>query len=116
MNESLSHDNPPGFDSESWEREHPVEIPSTISQWIKQCKIEGADPDLSEERWKELNEAHRKKMSGSSDEDLYYQLHIYRNMLAQGDDGVRIQIHKLEQSLRTCWCGSGKKFKSCHGA
>ncbi len=80
--------------------ENPVEIPEGIIAAIEKYKKEMADPDLSVERFKELNEEHRRKMAGDSDNDLYYQLQTYRNMDAQGGEGIGIRIHQIEEILR----------------
>lgn len=76
-----------------------VEIPAELLRSFEDRNQEMADPDISRERWDELNKEHRARMTGDSNEDLYYQLYTYRSMTAQGDDGIKSRITELEKAL-----------------
>lgn len=91
-----------------YEQDNPVVIPDHILELIKKQQEENDDPNLTYERWKELGEERERSMKGSTDDDLYYQLYYAKKY-------GRVLVPGLEARLRTCYCGSGKKFNNCHG-
>ena len=94
---------------DDWIQKNPVEVPRDILDFIEDRKKRLDNPKLTEEEWTKLVEEHNRRMKGTSDSDLYYQLAIYRKEKKEGN------IFDVEQQLRYCYCGSGKKYKRCHG-
>ena len=85
---------------EAEKTEASVEIPGRITEMIKSRRAEYNNVNLSRERWVELNDEHKRMMEGNSEDDLYYQLAVLRDITPQGDDPVRIQIGIIEDELR----------------
>lgn len=86
----------------------PIDVPEHIVRLFKEIKKKYEDVNLSHEEWSKLNEDHRKRMTGDSDDDLFFQLAVYRD--AHDSAGEIVALRKL----RTCYCGSGKKYIQCH--
>lgn len=91
-----------------YENDNPIVIPDEVLESIEKRQKEYDDPDLTRERWDELNRQHQEKMSGVSDDDLYYQLYFAKKY-------EPVLINVLEGKLRPCHCGSGKRYSDCHG-
>jgi uncharacterized protein YecA (UPF0149 family) len=101
-----------------WQEQNPVVVPEDITELVRSRQAEMASPEISRKRWEQLIEENERRMYGISESDMLYQLAVHRAHVAgpvQADDGVRALIGDLESRLRPCWCGSGKKFKECHG-
>ncbi|MBI4138959.1 SEC-C domain-containing protein [Candidatus Uhrbacteria bacterium] len=100
--------------NEMMERD-PLLIPDHVRSQIEAFKKEMNDPSLSFERWQELLEQSRARNqraqeANASEDDQYYRLYFLREL------GSKSEIRELEETLANCYCGSGKKYKKCHGA
>lgn len=86
-----------------------IEVPQRVLDIFENTRKINEDQNLSFEHWQKLNEEHKKRMQGVSDDDRYYQYEIYRRA------GDQLQMYQLGLQLKLCPCGSGKKYKKCHG-
>ncbi|MFA5946624.1 MAG: SEC-C domain-containing protein [Patescibacteria group bacterium] len=83
---------------------YPVVIPQEIVDREQELQ-QKADSATEFEEWKSALEEIRQHTGP-------YQ-RLYRLRLNPGSS--KSEIGKLEEELSDCFCGSGKKFKECHG-
>ncbi|MFA6131650.1 MAG: SEC-C domain-containing protein [Patescibacteria group bacterium] len=103
------------FDAmEEWLKTHPVEIPKEIIERRAEWERRLDDPLLSQEDWKKILDESREITKSGTEEGKYHRLAQLRE--ASTMSGVPGEIYLLERELSNCFCGSGKKFKKCHGA
>ena len=100
-------------DLEVWEQEKPVTIRDDVQKLIERRHSELENPNLDFDRWQELSNEHQKMMTGQTENDLNYQLYIYRQ--SENEPGFRAKVCEIEQKLRVCWCGSKISYGWCHG-
>ena len=94
----------PGFTEERFDAyeksQTPVEIPEHILELQRKRNEEYNNPDLTRERWDELNAEHTRMMQGDSDDDLYYQLSVFRRMKDYPGEGIGLRQLEVERKIR----------------
>ena len=115
----VRYDNQKHF--ETWLLEHPIEIPQEIAAKIHARNAELASPTLTYERWSALIEEGKQRSdrftAGEETlEDKYFRLSQLLTTVGQGPGTGRSELARLQEELGNCYCGSGKRFKECHGA
>lgn len=92
-----------------WKEKNPIVVPQHIVEELDNFRKRFDDPTLAREEFQKLNEPYRKRMQGETDDDYYFQLEVCR----RAKQNIPIMI--AEDKLRICYCGSGFKFRKCHG-
>lgn len=99
---------------EDWRNNNPVEIPKHIVEERELANARSLKEDMSFAEFTESTDHQRKRMNGTDDDSLMYKLDYFRSLESKPGDGIQAQILELEDSLRHCWCGSGKRARYCH--
>jgi hypothetical protein len=97
---------------EQW-KVQPVIVPEEIQREVDQRWARYDDPSLTREEFERMKAEDRARGEAGTEEAAYFKLALLRKA---GKVAPRHVLEELEDSLRSCYCGSGKKYRDCHGA
>ncbi len=106
-----------------WMAMHPVQIPAVIQARYDDWQRRSGDPALAKQAYRDLLAEIRmftERVQGT-DDGRYLRLArlrdiVQRSPMGGAGSGLAGEMSLLEMDLADCFCGSGKRYRVCHGA